>query len=112
MRKFWAAKSSSAHSDAKAIRVKFQRTPYQASFLGYAFDPHFRYNVSLAMDQSPWNQEEATGRAALLDAYVSSWHIPLSTTTSHSNGLVQIAPESVQLRRPNFWSTDRTESRP
>lgn len=48
-------------------------------FLGYAFDPDFRYNVSLAMDQSPWNQEGSNGRAALLDAYVSSWHIPWLT---------------------------------
>jgi hypothetical protein len=49
-------------------------------FLGYAFDPDFRYNVSLAMDQSPWNQEGSNGRASLLDAYVSSWHIPWLTT--------------------------------
>ena len=48
-------------------------------FLGYAFDPDFRYNVCLAMDQSPWNQEGSNGRAALLDAYVSSWHIPWLT---------------------------------
>lgn len=48
-------------------------------FLGYAFDPDFRYNVSLAMDQSPWNQEGSNGRAVLLDAYVSSWHIPWLT---------------------------------
>ena len=26
-------------------------------FLGYAFDPDFRYNFSLALDQTPWNQE-------------------------------------------------------
>src|ERR1041384_5134117 len=45
-------------------------------FMGYAFDPNFRYNVSLQMDSTPSNQEGSNGRAGLLDAYVSSWPIP------------------------------------
>ena len=45
-------------------------------FLGYAFDPDFRYNISWAFDQTTWNQEGGSGRAGLLDAYISSWHIP------------------------------------
>ena len=45
-------------------------------FMGYAFDPDFRYNVSLQMDSTPSNQEGSNGKAGLLDAYVSSWHIP------------------------------------
>ncbi len=48
-------------------------------FLGYAFDPDFRYNISWAFDQTTWNQEGGSGRAGLLDAYVSSWHIPWLT---------------------------------
>ncbi|MFO0773908.1 MAG: hypothetical protein U0172_04490 [Nitrospiraceae bacterium] len=48
-------------------------------FLGYAFDPDFRYNMSWAFDQTTWDQEGGSGRASLLDAYVSSWHIPWAT---------------------------------
>ena len=48
-------------------------------FLGYAFDPDFRYNISWAFDQTTWNQEGGRGRAGLLDAYISSWHIPWLT---------------------------------
>jgi len=48
-------------------------------FLGYAFDPDFRYNISWAFDQTTWNQESGSGRAGLLDAYISSWHIPWLT---------------------------------
>jgi hypothetical protein len=48
-------------------------------FLGYAFDPDFRYNISWAFDQTTWNQEGSSGRAGLLDAYISSWHIPWLT---------------------------------
>ncbi len=48
-------------------------------FLGYAFDPDFRYNISWAFDQTTWNQEGGSGRAGLLDAYISSLHIPWLT---------------------------------
>lgn len=48
-------------------------------FLGYAFDPDFRYNVSYAFDQTTWNQEGGSGRGAIQDAYLSSWHIPWAT---------------------------------
>src|SRR4026207_2015860 len=36
-------------------------------FMGYAFDPDFRYNVSLQMDSTPSNQEGSNGKAGLLD---------------------------------------------
>jgi hypothetical protein len=62
-------------SDSSQITVP--RT--QLQFMGYAFDPDFRYNISLQLDQSPWNQEGGNGRASLQDAYVSSWHIPWAT---------------------------------
>jgi hypothetical protein len=65
-------------------------------FLGYAFDPDFRYNFSLALDQTPWNQEGGSGRAALQDAYVSSWHIPWAT--------VQVGQQRVWFNRANISS--------
>jgi hypothetical protein len=48
-------------------------------FLGYIWDPDFRYNFSWGLDQTPWDQEGGSGRATLLDAYVASWHIPFAT---------------------------------
>jgi hypothetical protein len=51
----------------------------QLQFMGYVFDPDFRYNMSIQLAQDPWNQEGGNGRASLLDAYVSSWHIPWAT---------------------------------
>jgi hypothetical protein len=51
----------------------------QLQFMGFAFDPDLRYNVSLAMDSTPFNQEGGNGRATLQDAYISSWHIPWLT---------------------------------
>jgi hypothetical protein len=51
----------------------------QLQFLGFAFDPDLRYNVSLAMDSTPFNQEGGNGRATLQDAYIASWHIPWLT---------------------------------
>ncbi len=65
-------------------------------FLGYAFDPDFRYNFSLALDQTPWNQEGGSGRAALQDAYVSSWHIHWAT--------VQVGQQRVWFNRSNISS--------
>ena len=65
-------------------------------FLGYAFDPDFRYNFSVALDQTPWNQEGGSGRAALQDAYVSSWHIPWAT--------VQVGQQRVWFNRSNISS--------
>ena len=51
----------------------------QLQFLGHAFDPDIRYNFSVALNQTAWDQEGGSGRANLLDAYVSSWHIPWAT---------------------------------
>ena len=51
----------------------------QLQFLGFAFDPDLRYNLSLAMDSTPFNQEGGNGRATLQDAYISTWHIPWLT---------------------------------
>jgi hypothetical protein len=66
-------------------------------FMGYAFDPDFRYNISWAFDQTTWDQEGGSGRAGLLDAYISSWHIPWAT--------VQIGQQRVWFNRALISST-------
>ena len=63
----------------------------QLQFMGFAFDPDLRYNLSLQMDSTPSNQEGGNGRATLQDAYISSWHIPLAT--------VQIGQQRVWFNR-------------
>jgi hypothetical protein len=65
----------SKQSDSSQFSVPRARL----QFLGYAFDPDFRYNISWAFDQTTWDQEGGSGRAGLLDAYISSWHIPWLT---------------------------------
>ncbi len=65
----------SKQSDSNQFSVPRARL----QFLGYAFDPDFRYNISWAFDQTTWDQEGGSGRAGLLDAYISSWHIPWLT---------------------------------
>ena len=63
----------------------------QLQFMGYAFDPDLRYNASLAMNSTAYNQEGGNGRATLLDAYISSWHIPWAT--------VQVGQQRVWFNR-------------
>lgn len=63
----------------------------QLQFMGFAFDPDLRYNVSLAMNSTAYNQEGGNGRATLLDAYISSWHIPWAT--------VQVGQQRVWFNR-------------
>ena len=63
----------------------------QLQFMGFAFDPDLRYNLSLQMDSTPSNQEGGNGRATLQDAYISSWHIPLAT--------VQVGQQRVWFNR-------------
>lgn len=74
-------------SDSSVFTVP--RTRLQ--FLGYAFDPDLRYNISLQMDQAPFNQEGGSGRVALQDAYIASWHIPVAT--------VQVGQQRVWFNR-------------
>jgi hypothetical protein len=74
-------------SDSSTFTVP--RTRLQ--FLGYAFDPDLRYNVTLAMDHAPFNQSGNSGRVALLDAYIASWHIPVAT--------VQVGQQRVWFNR-------------
>ena len=80
-------------SDANTFQVV--RTRLQ--FLGYAFDPDFRYNISFAYDQSEFNQDGTGGTGRLLDAYVSSWHLPWAT--------VQVGQQRVWFNRALITST-------
>ena len=68
----------------RAVRYKSNTSTFSVprarlQFMGYAWDPDFRYNVSWAFDQTSWDQEGGNGRARLLDAYIASWHIPWAT---------------------------------
>jgi hypothetical protein len=63
----------------------------QLQFMGHAFDPDLRYNFSIQLNQSPYNQEGGSGRAALVDAYIASWHIPFAT--------VQVGQQKVWFNR-------------
>jgi hypothetical protein len=81
---FRAFRRQSDSSQFTVPRVRLQ-------FLGHAFDPDLRYNVSLALDSTSWNQEGGNGRASLQDAYISSWHIPWAT--------VQVGQQAVWFNR-------------
>jgi hypothetical protein len=73
----------------------------QLQFMGFAFDPDLRYNFSLQLNQSPFNQEGGSGRAGLLDAYIASWHIPFAT--------VQVGQQKVWFNR-TLISSNATSS--
>src|SRR5215470_11034708 len=87
----WGTVGNSRNEEILGGQVEFRAFRRQADssqftvprvrlqFMGYAFDPDFRYNVSVAMDENAWNQEGGNGRATLQDAYISSWHIPWLT---------------------------------
>ncbi|MEX5214010.1 MAG: hypothetical protein NW703_07570 [Nitrospiraceae bacterium] len=81
---FRAVRKQSDSSQFSVPRARLQ-------FMGYAFDPDFRYNISWAFDQTTWEQEGGSGRAGLLDAYISSWHIPWAN--------VQIGQQRVWFNR-------------
>ena len=101
--KAWSTVGDSRNEEILGGQVEFRAFRHQSDssqfsiprsrlqFLGYAFDPDIRYNMSLQMDQSTWNQEGGNGRATLQDAYVSSWHIPWAT--------VQIGQQRVWFNR-------------
>lgn len=87
----WGTVGDSRNMEILGGQVEFRAIKYQSDsntftvprarlqFMGYAFDPDFRYNFSWAFDQTDWDQEGGSGRARLQDAYVASWHIPLAT---------------------------------
>src|SRR5678815_2026601 len=104
--KAWGSIGDSRNEEILGGQVEFRAYRRQADssqflvprarlqFLGYAFDPNFRYNVTLAMDQNEWDQEGGSGRVTLLDAYVSSWHIPWAT--------VQVGQQTVWFNRASI----------
>ena len=87
----WGTVGDSRNPEILGGQVEYRAVRYQSNtstfsvprarlqFMGYAFDPDFRYNVSWAFDQTSWDQEGGNGRARLLDAYIASWHIPWAT---------------------------------
>jgi len=87
----WGTVGDSRNPEILGGQVEFRAVEHQSDsstfsvprarlqFMGYAFDPDFRYNVSLQFDQTAWNQEGSSGTGRLLDAYVASWHIPWAT---------------------------------
>jgi len=87
----WGTVGDSRHPEILGGQVEFRAIRHQSDlsqftvprarlqFLGYAFDPDFRYNFSWALDQTGWDQEGGSGRARLLDAYIASWHISWAT---------------------------------
>ena len=87
----WGTVGDSRNPEILGGQVEFRAVEHQSDsstfsvprarlqFLGYAFDPDFRYNFSLQFDQTSWNQEGSSGTGRLLDAYVASWHIPWAT---------------------------------
>lgn len=87
----WGSIGDSRNPEILGGQVEFRAVRHQSDsstfsvprarlqFLGYAFDPDFRYNFSWQLDQTSWDQEGGSGRARLLDAYIASWHIPLVT---------------------------------
>jgi hypothetical protein len=104
----WGSIGDSRNPEILGGQVEFRAVRHQSNtseftvprarlqFLGYAFDPDFRYNFSWALDQTAWDQEGGSGRARLLDAYVASWHIPLAT--------IQIGQQRVWFNRATISS--------
>ena len=90
---FRAVQNQSNSSTFTVPRTRLQ-------FLGFAFDPDLRYNVSLAMDQAPFNQEGSNGRVQVQDAYIASWHIPWLTA--------QFGQQRVWFNRANIASIATT----
>lgn len=79
---------------------KFSAPNVQLQFMGHAFDPDLRYNFSIAAAQPAYDQEGGSGRFNLLDAYISSWHIPWAT--------VQVGQQRVWFNRALITSNATT----
>ena len=101
----WGTVGDSRNQEILGGQVEFRAVKHQSDssvftvprtrlqFMGYAFDPDLRYNISWQMDQAPFNQEGGSGRVALQDAYLASWHIPCCHRPGRPTaGLVQSRP--------------------
>ncbi|MCS6287117.1 MAG: hypothetical protein H8K08_16985 [Nitrospira sp.] len=60
-------------ADQSATTLSTQAMRLQ--FLGYAFDPNLRYDVTIGADRQE-GSPTATGGLSLVNAYVASWHVP------------------------------------
>ena len=104
----WGTVGDSRNPEILGGQVEYRAIRYQSNtstfsvprarlqFMGYAWDPDFRYNVSWAFDQTSWDQEGGNGRARLLDAYIASWHIPWAT--------IQLGQQRVWFNRSQISS--------
>jgi hypothetical protein len=104
----WGTVGDSRNPEILGGQVEYRAVRYQSNsstftvprtrlqFLGYVWDPDFRYNVSWAFDQTAWDQEGGSGRARLLDAYIASWHIPWAT--------IQLGQQRVWFNRSQISS--------
>lgn len=104
----WGTVGDSRNPEILGGQVEYRAIRYQSNssaftvprarlqFMGYAFDPDFRYNVSWAFDQTSWDQEGGSGRARLLDAYIASWHISWAT--------IQLGQQRVWFNRSQISS--------
>jgi hypothetical protein len=104
----WGTVGDSRNPEILGGQVEYRAVRYQNNssaftvprarlqFMGYAWDPDFRYNVSWAFDQTAWDQEGGSGRARLLDAYIASWHIPWAT--------IQLGQQRVWFNRSQISS--------
>lgn len=84
----------------RGVRKEDDTTTFQVrrtrlQFLGYLFDPDFRYNIAFSADQNELSPDQG-GKAQLLDAYISSWHFPYAT--------VQLGQQRVWFNRAHITS--------
>src|SRR5215212_7055407 len=84
---FRAVRNQSNSSTFTVPRTRLQ-------FLGFAFDPDLRYNVSLSMDQAPFNQEGGNGKLPRQAANIASGISPGPQCNSASSASGLIAPTS------------------
>lgn len=72
---------SASPSDLQAVKrddlsaATFSTQILRFQFLGYAFDPNLRFDLTVGADR-PEGSPTATGTFSLVNAYVASWHVP------------------------------------
>ena len=108
----WGTVGDSRNQEILGGQVEFRAVRHQSDsshftvprarlqFMGYAFDPDLRYNVSLAMDQAPCNQEGGSGQSHTPRCLYRFLAYPMGHRPSRpTTGLVQSRPRSVRSPR-------------
>ncbi|MEC4889547.1 MAG: porin [Nitrospira sp.] len=87
-----SAKQSDSSASTFGIRT------LRLQFLGYAFDPDLRYNLTLTGDtrEGNYNGSTVAGTVQVLDANVSSWHLPYA--------ILRIGQQKVWFNRESITS--------